>query len=307
VPSFLLIPWFKAEPWEIPLPLTDETLKLQPFGLLVAIGIVFGSRIAEWHGERNGVKREYVADFLLYTISIGLASAVVLNMVFYEPHKIAAMFRGEFHYPGLSSYGGFIGGIGAAFWFRHKKRLAIFALGDIWCFAFPFAWLFGRTGCFVVHDHPGTVTDFPLAVANYNLEGQARHDLGFYEVIWSAAVIALFLVLGQKRRKRGFYMALLPLLYAPLRFFLDFLREVPANGGDVRYAGLTPGQYASIAFTLVGIAVAMRVANRPEAPLYLEGHEGPESGGSAPDSTRKSEPPAPRASGRAPKTAKARR
>jgi phosphatidylglycerol:prolipoprotein diacylglycerol transferase len=268
---------------------------------LVAIGIVFGSRIAEWHGERNGVKREHTADFLLYTISIGLASAVVLNMVFYEPHKIAAMFRGEFHYPGLSSYGGFIGGIGAAFWFRHKKRLAIFALGDIWCFAFPFAWLFGRTGCFVVHDHPGTVTDFPLAVANYNLEGQARHDLGLYEVIWSAVVIVLFLILGQKRRKRGFYMALLPILYAPLRFFLDFLREVPANGGDVRYAGLTPGQYASIAFTVIGVLVAMRVANRPEAPLYLDGEP-------APEPSSKSEPP--RASGRAPKsakTAKARR
>jgi len=85
-------------------------------------------------------------------------------------------------------------------------------------------------------------------------------------------------------------------LYAPLRFFLDFLREVPANGGDVRYAGLTPGQYASIAFTLVGVAVAVRVAKRPEAPLYLDGAPQPEP-------TTQSE--SPRASGRAPKSAKA--
>lgn len=303
MPSLLLIPWFKLEPWAIPLPLTDKTLDLQPFGLLVAIGILFGSRIAEWHGERNGVPRQATADFLLYTISIGLLSAVVLNLVFYEPHKITDMFRGEFHYPGLSSYGGFIGGIGAAFLFRAKKRMAIFALGDVWCFAFPFAWLFGRTGCFVVHDHPGTVSDFPLAVANYNLQGQPRHDLGFYEVLWSAAVIALFLVLGRTRRKRGFYMALLPLLYAPLRFFLDFLREVPANGGDVRYAGLTPGQYASIAFTVVGVAVAMRVANKPEAPLYLDGQPGePREPSAAPKGEPRSSAPRPKA-----KAAKARR
>lgn len=268
---FLLIPWFKLEPWAIPIPFIDKTLDLQPFGLLVALGIVFGSRVAEWHGERNDVPRQAVADFLLYTISIGLISAVVLNMVFYEPHKILDMFEGEFHYPGLSSYGGFIGGIGAAYLFRYRKRMTIFVLGDIWCYAFPFAWLFGRTGCFVVHDHPGTVSDFFLAVDNYNLEGQPRHDLGFYEVLWSAAVIGLFLILGQKRRKRGFYMALLPILYAPIRFFLDFLREVPANGGDVRYAGLTPGQYASLAFTAVGIAVALRVARGPEAQLYLDG------------------------------------
>ena len=271
MPSFLLIPWFKLQPWAIPIPFIDKTVDLQPFGLLVALGILFGSRVAEWHGERNGVPRQAVADFLLYTIAIGLVSAVVLNVVFYEPHKIADMLEGEFHYPGLSSYGGFIGGIGAAFLFRHRKRMAIFALGDIWCFAFPFAWLFGRSGCFVVHDHPGMVSNFALAVDNYNLEGQPRHDLGFYEVLWSAAVIALFLVLGQKRRKRGFYMALLPILYAPVRFFLDFLRELPANGGDVRYAGLTPGQYASLAFTAVGIAVALRVARGPEVQLYIDG------------------------------------
>lgn len=275
MPSFLLIPWFKLQPWAIPIPFIDKTLDLQPFGLLVALGILFGSRVAEWHGERNDVPRQAVADFLLYTIAIGLVSAVVLNVVFYEPHKIADMLAGEFHYPGLSSYGGFIGGIGAAFLFRHRKRMAIFVLGDIWCYAFPFAWLFGRSGCFVVHDHPGMVSNFVLAVDNYNLEGQPRHDLGFYEVLWSAAVIALFLVLGQKRRKRGFYMALLPILYAPIRFFLDFLREVPANGGDVRYAGLTPGQYASLAFTVVGVAVALRVARGPEVQLYLDGAPAP--------------------------------
>lgn len=299
--SLLLIPWFKLEPWSVPIPFIHKSLDLQPFGLLVAIGIVFGSRIAEWHGERNGVPRQAVADFLLYTIAIGLISAVILNVVFYEPHKIAAMLRGEFHYPGLSSYGGFIGGVGAAFLFRYRKRMAIFALGDIWCFAFPFAWFFGRSGCFVVHDHPGRVTDFFLAVDNYNLQGQPRHDLGLYEVLWSAAVIVLFLWLGRKRRKRGFYMALLPLLYAPVRFFLDYLREVPANGGDVRYAGLTPGQYASLVFTLVGIAVAIRVARGPEAQLYIDGP--PPASGAPARST-----PAP-ASGRAKsaKAAKARR
>lgn len=272
--NLLLIPWFKLEPWSIPIPFLDKHVDLQPFGLLVALGIVLGSRVAEWHGERNGVPRQAVADFLVYTIVVGLISAMVLNLVFYEPEKIVAMFNGDFKYPGLSSYGGFIGGIGAAFWFRQKRRMAIFVLGDIWCFAFPFAWLFGRTGCFVVHDHPGTVSHFALAIDNYNLQGQPRHDLGFYEVIWSACVIVLFLILGQKRRPRGFYMALLPLLYAPIRFFLDYLRETPAHGGDVRYGMLTPGQYASLAFTVVGVLIAMRVARGPEVSLYLDGEPG---------------------------------
>ena len=50
-------------------------------------------------------------------------------------------------------------------------------------------------GCFVVHDHPGKVTDFALAVSDYRFGAppfQARHDLGFYEVLYSALIIALF-------------------------------------------------------------------------------------------------------------------
>ena len=129
------------------------------------------------------------------------------------------------------------------------------AAGDAGVFGFPFGWLFGRTGCFITHDHPGRVTDFFLAVDNYRGAGEPRHDLGLYEVFWSIAVVALFLFLARTRRRPGFYMALFCLLYAPVRFGLDFLRATPEHGGDIRYAGLTPGQYGSIALLLTGVGL----------------------------------------------------
>lgn len=291
VTSWLLLPWFKLEPWHIPLPLLEK-VPLQPFGLLVAIGIIFGSYVAEWRGEKTGVPRQAVADFLVTTIVVGLASAMLLNMVVYEPHKLSDMLHGKFSYPGLSSYGGFIGGVLAAVWFRQRKRMSIFVLGDVWCFAFPFAWVFGRSGCFVVHDHPGIVSDFALAVDNYNLEGLPRHDLGFYEVLWSLGAMALFLWLGKKARPRGYFMALCPLLYAPIRFGLDFLREGPAYGGDVRYLGLTPGHYGSIALLLAGLAVAWRVWTGPEVQLYLDGE--PDGRSNPPAGSNPPGPPAQR-------------
>jgi phosphatidylglycerol:prolipoprotein diacylglycerol transferase len=149
--------------------------------------------------------------------------------------------------------------------------MSLLVLGDLFCFAFPFAWLFGRMGCFVVHDHPGLPTNFFLAVDNYNLQGIARHDLGLYEVLWSAVMIPLLLWMGKTKRPWGFYMALVPLAYAPLRFCLDFLRESAEQGGDVRYLGLTPGHYASVLMTLTGVAVAIRVARGPAAALSLDG------------------------------------
>ena len=62
-------------------------------------------------------------------------------------------------------------------------------------------------------------------------------------------------VFRRSRRPVGFYCVLLPLAYAPVRFFLDFLRATPLEGGDVRYAGLTPAQWSSIAMVCVALAV----------------------------------------------------
>ena len=262
----LLIPWFRLDPIDIPGP-----VDIQPFGILVAIGILFGTRVAEWRGEKRGVPREVVASFFFFVIVVGFISAMLLNMLFYEPEKFTLIFQGEIPYPGLSSFGGFFGGTVAALYYRNKHRVSLMVLGDIFCFAFPFAWLFGRTGCFVVHDHPGLPSHFFLAVDNYYQQGIARHDLGLYEVIWSAFMMALVLWLDRKPRPFGFFMALVPILYAPVRFALDFLREDAANNGDVRYLGLTPGHYWAVLMLLVGIGVAAKVRASSPTSLYLDG------------------------------------
>jgi phosphatidylglycerol:prolipoprotein diacylglycerol transferase len=99
--------------------------------------------------------------------------------------------------------------------------------------------------------------------------------LGLYEVIWSAAAIGLVLWLGKRKLPRGFFMALIPMFYAPVRFGLDYLREIPLHGGDVRYFGFTPGQYGSIAMFIAGALVAIRIARGPAATIYLDGTDGP--------------------------------
>lgn len=262
----LLIPWFRFEPIDIPGP-----VDIQPFGILVALGILLGTRVAEWRGEKRGVPREVVASFFFFVIVIGFLAAMLLNMVLYEPEKFSLILQGEVPYPGLSSFGGFFGGTLAAIYYRQKHRVSLMVLGDIFCFAFPFAWLLGRTGCFVVHDHPGLPSHFFLAVDNYYQQGVARHDLGLYEVIWSAFMIGLVLLLDRKPRPFGFFMALVPILYAPVRFGLDFLRESPANNGDVRYLGLTPGHYWAVLMLLAGISVAAKVRSNAPTSLYLDG------------------------------------
>ncbi len=129
-----------------------------------------------------------------------------------------------------------------------QPSLHLFGPVTTHAFVFPFAWAIGRLACTTAHDHPGTLTTFPFAVSLKTPEARAYitavyqdagrlaelpgpselarmafHDLGWYEFLHTLLVVFL-------------------LLYVPARFGLDFLRL-----SDVRYFGLTPGQYAGLA------------------------------------------------------------
>lgn len=267
----LYIPWFKAEPLPIPIPGLDWELPIQPFGVLVAIGVLLGAKMAEWHAKREGIAPGAVADLITHVVLSGFVLGYFLNGLFYHPDTMAEVMRDPSllftRWLGLSSYGGFIGAILGAWLWRWRRKAPLFPVLDSVAFGFPFGWLFGRLGCFVVHDHPGKVTDFFLAVDDYRVglpPFEPRHDLGLYEVFWSLGCILVFAVLLRRPRPRGLYLALLPLLYTPIRFFLDYLRAPPAEGGDMRYLGFTPGQYASAALLIVGLLVLKRVIDRPD-------------------------------------------
>ena len=260
-----LLPWFKLSPWPIPVPLVGP-LKLQPFGLLAALAIWVGSRNVERRALQLGLSRELTRSFISWTTGLGLIAAYVLNIAMYEPGIAAEIARNPrlliTHWYGLSSFGGFLGGTLTAVIFARVRQVSLIALGDAWCYGIPFAWFFARLGCFVVHDHPGRTSDFLLAVANYNGTGVARHDLGLYEVLWSVPVACFFWWRSRRPSPTGLYLALIPMLYGPVRFALDFLRADSIDGGDIRYGDLTPGQYLSLVLTAVGCVLCLRLGRK---------------------------------------------
>ncbi|MEZ4251884.1 MAG: prolipoprotein diacylglyceryl transferase [Polyangiales bacterium] len=135
------------------------------------------------------------------------------------------------------SFGGFIGAALGIFVWKVRRKLPVSHLSDVVAWVFPFGWIFGRMGCFVVHDHPGAQTTFFLGVEGW--EGQAgviRHDLGLYEVFWSILVFSIFWSMRKmKNRPTGLFVALLPLFYTPYRFGLDFLRATDVSNPDTRF------------------------------------------------------------------------
>ena len=281
MPLFLYIPWFQAEPWVFPLPaITPITIlgftidlppdvQVHPFGLLVATAVIVGAIVAERRARRVGLEPITISGLSGHVIVFGFILGHMVDALAYHPEVVREhpLFVLEV-WNGLSSFGGFLGAIvGALLWQRnHGDHPSIRIAADPIAFSFPFGWLFGRIGCFVSHDHPGRVTMFPLGVEDYQVgfpPYQVRHDLGLYEVVWCLVMIPLFLWLGRRERPRGFFLGLVPVLYAPVRFGLDFLRATDLEISDPRYFGLTPGHYGAIVLFVLGVLVLVRTWRDP--------------------------------------------
>jgi len=158
---------------------------------------------------------------------------------------------------GMSSFGGLLGAfLGLTVYYRRTGRSWL-PTADVLVEALVVGWVFGRLGCTLVHDHIGKPSDFLLAI---RFPDGPRHDLGFYELLYTVLVLVpAVVVLNRRRRPAGTSVVVLALLYAPVRFLGDFLRNTDLPGTDVRYLGLTVGQYGALVLAGVAVALAMRL------------------------------------------------
>ena len=227
-------------------------LTIQVWGLLVALGIVTGTWLSSRELKKRGLPTTHLYDLAFWVVVAAMLMARVFHVVFYEPTyylaypaEMIAIWHG-----GLSFIGGLVGAAIAVFVYANRKKLS-FAYIDACIYGLPLGMFIGRIGCFLIHDHPGTLTHFLIGVEYPN--GMIRHDLGLYESLTGLALFALFLVLNRKPRLPGFWVATFCAGYGMARFFLDFLRLSAAEGGDARYFGLTPAQYGALVMVGVGV------------------------------------------------------
>lgn len=251
------IPWFTLGPWDL------GPVTIQGFGLMVAIGVILAYQLIGWRSERFYLSADKGQGLALYMLIFGFVLSHFLDLLFYQPEAVLNDPKKLLQFgSSLSSYGGIVGAIvGLVVWKWRNQNDSLPAYLDIAAWALPVGWFFGRVGCAVVHDHPGNPSDFALAIVFP--DGIARHDLGLYEAMWWVIIVATFFTLHKVKgelfqRRPGFFLALLPIMYAPVRFALDFMRKPEAQGGDARYFGLTPGQYASIAVFSFGLYLMSR-------------------------------------------------
>jgi phosphatidylglycerol:prolipoprotein diacylglycerol transferase len=266
-------------------------LPLDPWAILVCIGFVVGLEVARARAIRFGLEVRDIVDGAVFTVLMGFVVAHIVTVVGYFPERlrIADCTAGDLSacgdgvmsllrvWEGFSSTGGFIGAvIGAWLFYNVIRKRAALRHADIITYGFPFGWFFGRLGCASVHDHIGKETTFPLAMhfdwglvdfhwvagdPNPYVSG-IRHELGMYEAAYMVLVMGIFYALGRVDRPPGFFLAWFAILYAPVRFVLDFLRNADLDHQDARYYALTPAQYGMVVMFVAGLAMLWVVQKR---------------------------------------------
>jgi phosphatidylglycerol:prolipoprotein diacylglycerol transferase len=237
-----MFPWIESHTYHI------FGITFQTWGTLVALGYALGTGIAYRRAKEKNLDPNKVLDLAFWIFIAAFVGARAFHVFFYDPsYYLAHPFDAiDPRQPGYAMIGGLIGAAAVGFGFMHRHKLNLLAYADTLIWGLPWGCGVGRIGCFLIHDHPGTLTHFALGV-KYP-DGQTRHDLGLYLSLIGFATGGLFLWLNRKPRAPGFWLAAYMMMEGLVRFSLDFLRVA-----DARYFGLTPTQYLAVPLFIVGL------------------------------------------------------
>jgi phosphatidylglycerol---prolipoprotein diacylglyceryl transferase len=226
-------------------------LPLQAFGLLVGLALVVGFLLGKRRARLTGLDPNIAGDGVVWAAVVGFVVAHLVSVVFYFPHRILenpwvllAIWSG------LSSFGGFLGGVIGAIWIFKRSGVPVLPYCDAVGFGLIPGWIFGRLGCTVVFDHPGKPTEFILGMMHPRYG--VIHNLGLYEMLFTIFLTAVIYGLRNVRPIWGFHYVLVLYLYAPVRFAFDSFRVV-----DKKYFGFTPGQYFAVVMVLGATALLL--------------------------------------------------
>ena len=224
-------------------------LPLHAYGLLLAIGVVVATKIAETRWVRRGGDAKAFGELVVWVVIAGVVGARVYHLFTgYDWDEGGLVGTVEIWEGGLSIWGVLAGGIIAVVVLARIKHLDTLVLMDCIAPGLLAAQAIGRWGNWFNQELFGRPTDLPWALeidpqhrpADY-LADATFHPTFLYESIY--LVILLGILLAAERRfrfRKGQAFALYLAMYTFGRTFLELLRidEGPQNVFGVRVNAL---------------------------------------------------------------------
>ena len=259
------------------------SLKLNAYGLMIAIGVIVAVRIAGRRAEKFGVATmEDFSSIATWAVPAGIIGGrvyhVITDVQLFRDNWVDAF---KIWQGGLGIWGGVFAGVLVGFWRAKVRGLDAWWILTCAAPAIPVAQAIGRWGNWWNQELFGRPTDLPWALsvsdgtaikAGYPV-GTTFHPTFLYESLACLALAALLLVVEKRfSPARGRLIAWYAAGYTTFRFFIEGLRIDSAHSAG----GLRLNQWVSLvvfALAVGWLAVDARRSRDGAKPSTVTSHE----------------------------------
>lgn len=254
---------------------------INTYGVFLAVAFLCAILIAVRLARRDGLPSEKIYDLSLWMLLAGLVGSKIL-MLFTEPEyrENPALFLSlDFLRSGGVFYGGLLGAMAVGYFLMKRYKLPWWKTADACAPGIAIANFFGRQGCFAAGCCWGKPTTLPWGVKFTELGHQITgvptdahlHPTQLYESFAMLLVFLFLLWLHKRKRFNGQVILAYALLYAVIRFSIEFVRDDPRGDvfGLTSLTGLSTSQLISL---VIGIAalILLIVRRRRTDSVNLE-------------------------------------
>lgn len=252
-------------------------LRLNAYGMMIALGVIAAVWLAGRRVERRGVgTREDISSLALITVPIGIVGArlyhVVTDWSRFSNDKFAIL---KIWQGGLGIWGGILFGVLSGVLVARRRGIPIAATLTCIAPALPLAQSIGRWGNWFNQELFGRPTTLPWALrvsdstaisAGYKA-GTTFHPTFLYESLACALLVVVLLAIDKRVPMRdGRLFAMYTAGYTAFRFFIEGLRVDQAHN----IGGLRLNQWVALIVFLISVAVIVAMRGAPAEPEEIE-------------------------------------
>lgn len=240
------------------------------YGVMIALGYLGAIGIIQLKKKHAGMTSEQVFDLTMIALFGGLIGARVFYVVQFwdeffanDPLEIIRVDHG-----GLVFYGGFLVALAAVCIYAWRHKISIPLLLDVMSPAMAFAHACGRIGCFLQGCCFGKIApkgtlavSFPVGSApatffdpSHLVPSPGLYPVQLYESGLNFLLCVILLLLFRFCKKGGQIAAIYFIIYAILRFSLEFIR---GDHTDI-IGGLTPSQNIAL-WGMIPLGIALLI------------------------------------------------
>jgi len=249
------------------------------YGVVIALGMIGGFSLAAKLSKWNDFKGDYIWDFAVYAIVLGILGARIYYVIFaWDKYKDDVLQVFNIRNGGLAIYGGLIAGFSTLFVFCYKKKINPLNFADACVPGICLGQLAGRWGNFFNREAFGQYTDGLLAmrlpieavrssdisagIAEHVIDGTNYiqvHPTFLYESLWNLCLMILLILWTKHKRFSGQVMSFYFLGYGIGRLWIEGLRTDQLQIGN---SGIAISQVVCVAIIILAIVLNILFWNK---------------------------------------------